>query len=190
MGAGNITITMAGAGRLGLAADFVRANYQKTFGTTPTGIWPDCLVALAGSYVVGVIAVQFSEGERFEIENHFSFDFSILAHPRSEFVSFGRWASDRPLVGKALALAATEYALRRGRKFSISSAKPGLLRMARLLYKVDFQEHAFPVQAENILPGDVNFFLGRPPPVVYVGNLAEWYNTLKGQVGAGFSFDF
>jgi hypothetical protein len=173
-----INIRMVGPGQSDLALEYVRSVYQRKFGTQPKTLWRDCLVAEDSHGIVGVMAMQFSEGERFEVESHFLFDFAALVHPRKKFVSFGRWVATKLGAGNALMFAGVQYALSRERSFSLSCSKTETLKALRRRYGLRYDILRFPVNAMVIPAEDHNFFLSPPAPCLCAASLQQWYDRL------------
>lgn len=174
-----ITIEMVGTKRLGLALGYVRSVYQRKFGTSPGVLWPDSLVAMQNSRIVGVLGMQFSKRERFEIEDRFLLDFSILVHPRREYVSFGRWVAARQGTGLALMFAAVKYALGQNRTRSLSCSKHDVVKFVRRRYGLRFDTLRLPVLEEQIPVQDRAYFLNKPFPYLCTGSLEQWYDRLE-----------
>ncbi len=175
-----VLIRKASEDDLSLAIRFVEAVYQERFGTKPTTIWPECLVAFHEGSLVGVTALQFSRGEPFDIESDFQFDISILPEKREKIVSFGRWVTtERQGVALGLVAAATRYSLSKGRTRMFSCAKPNLLRFLKKKYKLRFDAFAVPINITAIAQEDLNFFTSKPRPQLYSANLHEWYDILE-----------
>lgn len=176
-----VLIQKATSVQLILAVQFVREIYAEKFGTTPDSIWPECLVALRENQIIGVTALQFSEGEPFDVESHFVFDFArVFPFPRTDFVSLGRWVTTQQNIAAPLAFAAAKHALERDRKRSISCAKPKLITFLRRKYRLRFDVLHVPVDERHIPAEDRNFFLENPRPNLYSADLREWYDILGG----------
>ena len=161
-----------------LALAYVRAIYKRKFGTFPKSLGKNCLIAECGEDIVGVIAMQFSEGERFEFENNFLLDFSILNQPRARCVSFGRWVATKPGAGNALMCAAVKHSIALGKTHSISCSKTETLRALHRRYGLRYDVLAVPVIAEQVLEEDRNFFLSKPSPCLCFALLSQWYDRL------------
>jgi hypothetical protein len=174
-----IVIHKASVEQLDQALGYVRSIYQKEFGTFPEHLPADCLVARDGQDIVGVMAMEFSEGARFEIENHFLLDFSILVHPRREFVSFGRWVAARPGTGLALMFAAVKYAIGQGRTRSLSCSKHNVLNFLRRKYGLRFDTIGVAVIPSSIALEDRRYFLYPPFPCLCTAPLQQWYDSLE-----------
>ncbi len=177
-----VVIRKALPSNLAAAIDFVRGNYMAKFNTAPETIWPDCMLAWKENQIVGVTAMQFSEGEPFEIEEQFFFDVPDLILPRTQVVSLGRWVCDVPGVSIALVTAAVQYSLQRGKERTLSCALPSLLRFLSRKYKLKYDALTAEVNWEKIPEVDRNFFLSDPPPMVYTADLRQWYDILEKSV--------
>ncbi len=160
------------------ALEYVRAVYRRKFGTEPKTLWPDCLVAQDGQGIVGVMAMQFSDGQAFELESQFLFDFEVLAHPRQKFVSFGRWVASKPGVGNALMFAGVQRALNCGRSHSLSCSKIETLRALHRRYGLRYDVLRFAINTRRIPAEDRNYFLSKPEPRLCAASLQQWYDKL------------
>jgi hypothetical protein len=169
---------------------FVQEIYKKRLGTYPAHIWPDYLIATRDEETVGIIAMQYSEGEKFEIEKQFVFDFSLLSRSRKEFVSFGRWTAAERGIGSVLVFAATVFALKKNRLYGLSCSKPNGLKLLRRVYGLEFDVYSVPVNLRQISEGDKSFFLNSPKPQLCVASLQQWYDKLVRSVPKSFKILF
>jgi hypothetical protein len=169
---------------------FVQKIYTKRLGTYPAHIWPDYLIATREEETVGIIAMQYSEDKKFEIEEQFVFDFSLLSRSRKEFVSFGRWTAVERGIGSALVFAGTVCALKKNRLYSLSCSKPNGLKLLRRVYGLEFDSYSVPVNLQRISEGDKSFFLNPPKPQLCVASLQQWYDKLVHLVPGSFKILF
>ncbi len=173
-----ITIRRACRRDLGPALAYVQSRYHRKFGTEPSSLSTDCLIAENSRGVVGVLALHFSNGERFEFEDQFRFNFALLNKNRSQTVSFSRWVSNKPGVGIALMYCAVMTAMRQGATHSLSCARIETLRALRRRYGLPMDIIRVPVWSERIPPQDQNYFFTQPAPVLCAASLQRWYDRL------------
>ncbi|GAC1414417.1 MAG: hypothetical protein NVSMB66_7520 [Candidatus Doudnabacteria bacterium] len=131
-----------------------------------------------------VLGMQFSKRERLEIEDRFLLDFSILVHPRNDFVSFGRWVAAQRGTGLALMFAAVKYALRQNFSRSLSCSKPDVINFVRSNYGLRFDTLTLPINFSSIPLCDKAYFSESPCPRLCTGSLEQWYDSLKPRVAS------
>ncbi|MDB4939938.1 MAG: hypothetical protein JWO40_363 [Candidatus Doudnabacteria bacterium] len=173
------------------ALSYIQEVYQRKFQTKPKDIWPDCLIGLdSNGQIIGLLAMQFSEGSKFEIENMFQFDLSILRSARIDIVSFGRWSAKTPGLGTALMFGAVKYSLERDRTIMLSCSKPNILKFLRSNYGLAFDILGVPRVSANIDLEDQAYFSEKPYPVLCAAHLEQWYYKLKQLIPSSLTIKF
>lgn len=148
-------------------------------------------VAKDGDEVVGTIALDFREEERFfPLEEIYSFATPLFPRRfrRREVAQFGRWMSSRPGVSAALGHIAALYAVGRGKIYGWFEAKePVAARIANLGVVLGKISGACLI-LQNIPEGGRNYYIAAPVPELYTIELAQVRDSL-GQKAAPFIVD-
>ncbi len=157
-------------------ARFVQDKYMQVFGTLPLISGSEiCLCAKRRGQLAGTISIEFSDGERFNLEKLFGVDL----RQRRKFAVFGKFVSEIPGLGPALAFEAVSYAIGAGKRFALCCSKPLFLEMLRRKYGLDFAIVAREINHLEISAGDAAFFETDPRPCLYSWNLQGWHDILK-----------
>lgn len=174
--AGNLIIKKATQEELTSVLEYIQEKYLQNFGTVPNLLSDDCFVALDDNRLYGAICVSVTEIA--EIKRIFQLDFSILPGLEREYISFGRWVSDRRGVGALLAKTAFAWSLKENKSRCLSCGKPNIINYLRYQYKFKMDSFMVPILPPAIKPEHRNFYLLGPSPGLYVGQLESWYHCL------------
>lgn len=160
--------------------NFVRRIMAKQYHCDIYPLPRTVFVAEREGEVVGAIALSFSSGEAFHLEDIYKLKYDTFPgeFKREEIVQLGRLVATVANVPVALLRASIAYALEKGCRWGIGEVKPSVFRWyTRLGVKLVSLggEMELGEVPETIMP----YYLLPPPPIPVVISLAETQTVLN-----------